>query len=72
MHAITECRAEENYTFIFDVSQGGFIVAADKNLDITEKVVGRLKPIPLASKTDTSKAGGAKAQPAGVRKPPAE
>ncbi|MGQ0765127.1 MAG: OmpH family outer membrane protein [Gemmatimonadota bacterium] len=65
-------RAEDGYSFIFDVSQGGFIVAADKNLDITEKVIGRLKPIPIAAKVDTSKAAGVRPQPAGVRRPPLE
>lgn len=67
-------RAEENYTFIFDVAAGGVIVAADKNLDLTEKVIGRLKTVPLAGKADTSKAPlGARAQPAGVsKKPPTE
>lgn len=67
-------RAEDNYTFIFDVAAGGVIVAADKNLDLTEKVIGRLKPVPVSAKTDTSKAPlGARAQPAGVtKKPPTE
>lgn len=67
-------RAEENYTFIFDVAAGGVIVAADKNLDLTEKVIRRLKPVPVAGKADTSKAPmGARAQPAGVtKKPPTE
>jgi len=67
-------RAEDNYTFIFDVAAGGVIVAADKNLDLTEKVIGRLKPVPVSSRADTSKAPlGARAQPAGVtKKPPTE
>lgn len=67
-------RAEDNYTFIFDVAAGGVIVAADKNLDLTEKVIGRLKPVPVSARADTSKAPlGARAQPAGVtKKPPTE
>jgi outer membrane protein len=67
-------RAEDNYTFIFDVAAGGVIVAADKNLDLTEKVIGRLKPVPLSTRADTGKAPlGARAQPAGVtKKPPTE
>lgn len=67
-------RAEDGYTFIFDVAAGGVIVAADKNLDLTEKVIGRLKTVPLAGKADTNKAPlGARAQPAGVtKKPPTE
>jgi outer membrane protein len=67
---LEDIRKEEGYTFIFDVAASGVIVAADKNLDLTEKVIGRLKPIPVTAKADTTRASGAKAQPAGVKKPP--
>jgi outer membrane protein len=67
---LEQIKAEDGYSFIFDVSAGGMIVAADKNLDLTEKVIGRLKPIPVVAKTDSTKAG-AKA-PVGVKKPPQE
>jgi outer membrane protein len=41
---LDQIRNENNYTFIFDVqAQGGSIVAADKNLDITDQVVARLR-----------------------------
>lgn len=41
---IESVRAEGNYAFIFDVSsQGGNIVAADRSLDLTEKVIEKLK-----------------------------
>ena len=41
---IDEIRAEDGYTFIFDVgSEGQGIVAADKNLDISDKVLARLR-----------------------------
>lgn len=63
-------RLEDGYTFIFDVSAAAVIVAADKNLDLTEKVIGRLKPIPVA-KADTAKSA-VRPQPAGVKKPPTE
>lgn len=69
---LEDLRKEEGYTFIFDVAASGVIVAADKNLDLTEKVIGRLKPIPVAARTDTSKAAGVKPQPAGVKKPPTQ
>jgi outer membrane protein len=36
-------RAEGNYAMIFDVSNANGIVAADKALDLTEKVLDRLK-----------------------------
>jgi outer membrane protein len=65
-------RTEEGYAMILDNAPGAGagIVAADKNLDITDKVVSRLratspKPVaaPAAPKT------GAPAAPAGVTKP---
>ena len=49
---IEQVRAEDNYAMIFDVaSQNPVIVAADKNLDITEKVMARVKagPKPAAA-----------------------
>lgn len=68
---LEDLRKEDGYTFIFDVAATGVIVAADKNLDLTEKVIGRLKPIPVAAKADSTKGPlGAKAQPAGVTKKP--
>jgi outer membrane protein len=68
---LDDLRKEEGYTFIFDVAANGVIVAADKNLDLTEKVIGRLKPIPVAAKGDSAKGPlGAKPAPAGVTKKP--
>ena len=66
-------RREESYTFIFDVGNDpGLIVAADKNLDITERVISRLKPITttVAPKPDSTRGGPARPAPAGVTKPP--
>jgi outer membrane protein len=68
---LEEVRVEGGYTAIFDVAANGVIVAMDKNLDVTEKVIGRLKPIPVAAKADSSKAPlGAKPAPAGLTKKP--
>lgn len=45
--AIDAVRSEGNYAMIFDVSAGnGLIVAADKSLDVTDKVVAKLKARP--------------------------
>jgi outer membrane protein len=65
-------RNEDHFTFIFDVGNDpGLIVAADKNLDITERVIGRLKPITVnVTRTDSTKANAAKPAPAGITKPP--
>ena len=67
---LEEVRVEGGYTAILDVAASGVIVAMDKNLDLTEKVIGRLKPLPVAAKADTSKAAGAKPAPAGLTKKP--
>lgn len=57
-------RKEEGYAFIFDIgTNASVIVAADSSLNITDKVVSRLKPIPVAAE---AKPSGVKAQPAGV------
>ena len=60
-------RKEDGFSFIFDIgTNASVIVAADSTLNITDKLISRLKPIPVATKSDTSKASGVKAQPAGV------
>jgi len=74
---LDKIRLEEGYTFIFDVGQSPVIVAADKNLDITERVIARLKPVGVnvSSKSDSTAKppAGTKPAPAGVtpvKKPP--
>lgn len=67
---LDEIREEDGYAFILDAgSDAGVIVAADKNLDITEKVISRLKPV-ASTATNTPKPDSAKA-PAGPRPSPA-
>jgi outer membrane protein len=66
-------RNEESYTFIFDVGNDpGLIVAADKNLDITERVISRLKPIAtnVSPRPDSTKANATRPAPAGITRPP--
>jgi outer membrane protein len=67
-------RKEDGYSFIFDVGTSNSpIVAADKAFEITEKVIGRLKPVPVtAAKGDSTKTQplGARPQPSGVTKKP--
>jgi outer membrane protein len=41
--AIEEIRTEGGYAMIFSGDQNSPIVAADKNLDLTDRVVARLK-----------------------------
>ena len=64
---IEAVRAEDNYSMIFDVgSQTSVIVAADKNLDITQKVLARVKaaPKPVAPPSTMTP------KPTGVSRPP--
>jgi outer membrane protein len=67
---IEQVRAEDNYAMIFDVgSQTSIIVAADKNLDITEKVMARLKAAPKPV-VIPAKGTPLTTKPAGVTRPP--
>ncbi len=64
--AIDDIRVELGYQYVMDNGQGSVIVSADKNLDITDKVVSRLKT--MAAKAGTP---GSAMSPAAVpRKPP--
>ncbi len=76
---INDMRMEEGYTFILDAgSSAGVVVAADKNLDVTEKVLVRLRKIAAAApKAGTSRPAGPAgptANPSGATrpKPPAQ
>lgn len=69
---LDDIRQEDGYAFILDAgSEAGVIVAADRNLDITEKVIARLKPVTAsAAKPDSGKTpAGPRPAPAGVTRP---
>jgi outer membrane protein len=64
---IEQVRLEDGYAMIFDVaSQASVIVAADKKLDITDKVLARVKAAPAPKPTAS---GAVTPQPAGVSAP---
>ncbi len=66
--ALDDLRIEAGYAFIFDVANSSFIVAADKNLDVTERVIAKLRTMPKAA---AAPAAGPTTRPAGVQaKPP--
>ena len=70
--AISDVRAQDGYSFIFDVgAQGGVVVAADTTLNITDKVLARLKTISVrpASSVPVPNAGAPMTTPAGIAKP---
>lgn len=79
---IQDVRAEDGYAFIFDAgAQVPFIVSADKNLDITTRVIDRLKSLgapklpapsvlaPAAPAATKPPAAGPVSAPAGVTRP---
>ncbi|MDQ6717606.1 MAG: OmpH family outer membrane protein [Gemmatimonadota bacterium] len=62
---IEAIRTEDNYSMILDVgSQASVVVAADKKLDLTDRVLARLKTMPVPGIT-----GGPVTTPAGVTRP---
>lgn len=65
--AIEAVRAEEGYAFIFDVASNGSVVAADKNLEVTNEVLAKLRT--TASAAPRPPAGGPVAKPAGAASP---
>ena len=80
---IQDVRAEDGYAFIFDSgAQVPFIVSADKNLDITSRIIDRLKAIgppklpaptavaPTAVAPTKPPATGPVSAPAGVTRKP--
>jgi outer membrane protein len=57
-------RSEDGYSMILDVgSQASVVVAADKKLDLTDRVLARLKTLPPGT------TGGPVTTPAGVTRP---
>jgi len=63
--AIDEIRSEGGYAMIFSGDENSPIVSADKNLDLTEKVIARLK-----TKAATTPAAPSAMAPSAVKKPP--
>lgn len=62
---IEALRAEDGYSMILDVgAQASVVVAADKKLDLTDKVLARLKALPAPGIT-----AGPVRTPAGVTRP---
>jgi outer membrane protein len=71
---LDDIRTEDGYAMILSNDpQTTSIVSADKNLDITDRVVSRLHTIPASSiKAAEPKKAGAPTAPAGVTRPPAK
>ncbi len=76
---LNEVRAEDGYAFVFDVGNPDvqLILAADKNLDISEKIIARMRTAAAAKPAGTrpapaagTKPTGPVAAPTGVKPPP--
>ena len=69
--AISDVRAQDGYAFVFDVgAQGGVVVAADTTLNITDKVIARLRTISARPASSVPVPNGAPmTTPAGITKP---
>ncbi|HET8769814.1 MAG TPA: OmpH family outer membrane protein [Gemmatimonadaceae bacterium] len=75
--ALEDIRREEGLSMIFDIgAQVNPIVAMDKNLDLSDRVIARIRTMPAARPTaapsaqrDTTPPAGPVSAPAGVRKP---
>jgi outer membrane protein len=66
--AIEELRIEGGYSFVFNADQGSSIVAMDKNLDITDRVLAKLRSS-TASTAPKPATGAPTAAPSGVTRP---
>jgi outer membrane protein len=71
---LDDIRATEGYTMILDLeAQGQAVLSYDKNLDITDRVINRLKSMPPATATSQAQparpAGAPVAVPAGATRP---
>jgi outer membrane protein len=65
--AIEEVRVEGGYSFIFNADQGSSLVAMDKNLDLTDRVLTRLRSSTAAAPRPAT--GAPAAAPSGVTRP---
>jgi outer membrane protein len=69
--ALEQVRTEDGYAMILNNDpQGSLIVAADKNLDITERVVARLRTLAASSPAARPATGAPVPAPAGVTRRP--
>jgi outer membrane protein len=65
--AIEDVRIEGGYSFVFNADQGSSLVAMDKNLDITDRVLTKLRSTTAAAPKPVT--GAPTAAPSGVTRP---
>ena len=64
--AIEDVRVDGGYSFIFNVDGGSPIVAQDKNLNVTDRVMAKLRSTPVAGAAAKPVVGAPTPAPAGV------
>ena len=64
--ALEAVRKEGGYAMLFDVGQGASIVAADTTLDVTQRVIDKLKAMPAPTPTTSAAPSSVAPRPAGV------
>jgi outer membrane protein len=69
--AIEDVRVEGGYSFIFNADQGSPIVALDKNLNVTDRVLSKLRAAPTtaAAPKPPAATGAPSPTPSGVTRP---
>lgn len=67
--AIEDLRIEGGYSFVFNADQGSSIVAMDKNLDITDRVLAKLRSGTVSTAPKPASTGAPTAAPSGVTRP---
>ena len=67
--AIEDIRIEGGYSFVFNVDQGSPIVAYDKNLNVTDRVLTKLRSAPGTASAPKPATGAPAPAPAGVTRP---
>jgi len=67
--AIEEVRAEGGYAMIFNADQGSPIVAVDKSLNVTDRVLSKLKGSTASAPTAAPRPSSAAPAPSGVTRP---
>ena len=68
--ALEDVRVEMGLTMILDISQSGVLVAADKNLNVSDRVLAKLRTMPMPTFAEKGSAAPGKADPkAGTKAP---
>lgn len=67
--ALEDVRVEMGLTMILDISQSGVLVAADKNLNISDRVLAKLRTMPTPTFAEKGAAGGKADSKSGTKAP---